>query len=369
MVKKLLIIGPIPPPIHGESMALNSVLKSKLINKAMLIEVLNTSKNDFQSAGKISVKRLYIDGMNILKLAKWTFRNQKQIVYLSISQTKLGLIRDSIFILVAKLNKNKVITHLHGNNLGNTIDSLSPFIKKVLIKKAFKKINCGIILGRGLEDNYKGLIENIKIVPNGINENFITNTEYKNKKKEEGYLNIIYLSNLMKDKGYKLLIDCTIELLKNNYKINLKLAGAVEDKNEFEELMAKVQLEGYENFITYKGIVADEEKKKLLLASDIMILPTTYKIEGQPLSIIEGMSAGLPIISSERGVIPDLIQNNGILLSETPTLDELKVAIEQLYNNKEYMEELSLNSRKRFISNYTEMHYHNELLTIFNDND
>ncbi|MED4060194.1 glycosyltransferase [Priestia megaterium] len=365
MPPKILLIGPIPPPIHGESMALKSILDSEQINNDIKIHVINTSKNSIESAGKLNISKLLIDFFNVLKVFKWCLKNQKQIIYISISQTKLGLMRDIVCILIGKIRKHAVITHLHGNNLGNTIDSFPELIRKIVIRNAFKKIDCGIVLGKGLEENYRSYVKNVKVVSNGVKENFIRDEEiFINKSNDDNSFEIVYLSNLMKDKGYIELIKAVTELLDEGYRITLSLAGAIQDSALFNDLMKKVKNKNYEESIRYLGIKKDQDKKKLLLESDVMILPTNYKIEGQPLSIIEGMAAGLPIISTKKGVIPQMIKNNGIIL-ENLSVDNLKLAIMKIYKDPELRAQLSQNSRNTFKVKFTEKIYHNNLLEIF----
>ena len=65
--------------------------------------------------------------------------------------------------------------------------------------------------------------------------------------------------------------------------------------------------------------------------ADIFVLPSKY--EGMPMTLIEAMGTGLPIIASRVGGIPDMIvsREEGILIE--PNLDELVTSLEKLMNN------------------------------------
>ena len=56
--------------------------------------------------------------------------------------------------------------------------------------------------------------------------------------------------------------------------------------------------------------IAGDEKEKLYSEADIFLLPTYYLGEGQPISIIEALSYGLPVISTNFRGIPEQIKNN-----------------------------------------------------------
>lgn len=80
-------------------------------------------------------------------------------------------------------------------------------------RKNSKTVDVGIVLEKSLVDNYRGLVRCVEVVPNGIDENFITSEDIKTYMKNDGF-SIIYLSNLMKEKGYMELIQAVIELVK-----------------------------------------------------------------------------------------------------------------------------------------------------------
>lgn len=98
-----------------------------------------------------------------------------------------------------------------------------------------------------------------------------------------------------------------------------------------------------------------------------MILPSNYPIEGQPISIIEGMAAGLPIISTNRGAIPDLVEDNGIII-EQGNIESIKQSILKLINDKDLLDRYASNSRLRFQREYTMKQYIGKIIQILDRN-
>lgn len=96
-----------------------------------------------------------------------------------------------------------------------------------------------------------------------------------------------------------------------------------------------------------------------------MVLPTRYKIEGQPISIIEGMAAGLAIISSNRGAIPSLLKDCGVIIE--PEILNIKEAIKQLYADESYRNKLGLECRAKYENCYTEKYFVDALIEIFHE--
>lgn len=364
-MKKIQIIGPVPPPIHGESMAINSIITSTTINDKFGITVINTNRKKVDKAGKFQLLKV-IQDLKILHLVK---KQKNDISYISISQTKLGLLRDLLIIYFASKTSKKIITHLHGNNLGNTIDNF-PVLLNRFKKSILRKVDIGIVLGDNLKNNYRNLVEDVRIVHNGVPEDFISDDDFDfatNSRKNKDVVQVLYLSNLIESKGFLILSKAISNLVKKGYKVKLVLAGAIHDNENYEELLKLIKENNLENYITYRGLIVGDEKKQLLLESDIMVLPTSYKIEGQPLSLIEGMAAGLPIISTDIGCIGEMVKNNGILIDDNPTITKVENALTILLENNIGRYKSSLESRLLYKKNYTLSNYILNLVNIFNE--
>jgi glycosyltransferase involved in cell wall biosynthesis len=171
----------------------------------------------------------------------------------------------------------------------------------------------------------------------------------------------------MAEKGYVELIHAVVGLIREGLDLELNLVGAIQSENEFQEVKRFIDKYGMADRIIYHGTKRGEEKKQFFLQADMMALPTKYKVEGQPMSIIEGMAAGLPIISSDRGIIAELIEDCGILVE--PVVTDIKQAIKQLAVNEEERKLLGKISREIYEEYYTEDKYTDSLIAIFSDFD
>lgn len=81
---------------------------------------------------------------------------------------------------------------------------------------------------------------------------------------------------------------------------------------------------------TFKGKVDNEEIKKFYRNIDIACFITTSASEGLPVSIMEAMSYGIPVIATNVGGISELIEDNGILLSGDPKIEEVSESLEEI---------------------------------------
>lgn len=118
--------------------------------------------------------------------------------------------------------------------------------------------------------------------------------------------------------------------------------------SHYEETVkyAKELLGDKEN-ISYEmpGFVPVEEIMQYYARNCVDCFLTTSSTEGSPVSVQEAMSFGIPIIATAVGEIPNMIEGNGILLSENPQPEDVSGAIKRLYymsdEEKEKMQERS----------------------------
>ena len=144
-------------------------------------------------------------------------------------------------------------------------------------------------------------LKDIHIVPNFFEET-VRPTHFKSRENEP--LKVVYLSNLMEEKGVLDLLKSLMILKENNIEFEARFAGNIEEKIKQKVLPFFDCKE-----LTYLGIVSGEQKKELLEWSNVFVLPTYYKMEGVPLSILEALSTGNIIVSTKHAGIQDIISD------------------------------------------------------------
>ena len=121
----------------------------------------------------------------------------------------------------------------------------------------------------------------------------------------------LFLGIITKQKGiYDLVkvIGLNKEQLCGKFKLIIAGCGNV---NMLNEMIDQFDIH---DLVEYKGWVSGNEKDQLIKNADVFILPSYF--EGLPISILEAMSFGKPIISTRVGGIPEVVETgvNGILV-------------------------------------------------------
>lgn len=159
---------------------------------------------------------------------------------------------------------------------------------------------------------------------------------------------VLFLSLLSKQKGVDIAIKALNEL--SSYKdIKLIIAG---DGEYFDEAKLLVKNFNLESRVIFTGFVHHENAPKYYNASDIFIFPT-LRIESFGIVIAEAMACGKPVIASNIGSIPDVIDNsvNGILFPPGD-FESLARHIYSLLSDHRYSTKLAQNARRKAIERY-----------------
>ena len=147
-------------------------------------------------------------------------------------------------------------------------------------------------------------IENIVMPPDA---------EGEGPKDSNAPLRLLFLGAISEGKGIFDLIDAIAD--RADYmrgRIELHIGG---NGKEFERMTALIRDRGVADIITSHGWVAGAAKNKLLAQADVLVLPS-YS-EGMPISILEAMAAGLALVTTPVGGIPEIVENgvSGIFVS------------------------------------------------------
>lgn len=299
---KILMIGPFPEPVTGESLA-NLGLYEFLNDNRISVKRINTATSALSSRqGKFQwfkVWGIIKSYLAIVLIPKTT------IIYITPGQTFLGILKYAPFIIFSKILLKPIIFHIHGGGLAYSLNRENMFSRKSM-QFLISLGSAGIVLSRSLQNNFRGSLPMHRVFEvNNFAPAELFSVELKDKNFSN--LNVLYLSNLMIEKGILDLIEAFVQLKENHLNINLTLAGKIEDDHH-DLIYSKIIKSG----VKYVGSVYGDEKVNLFKSSNVFILPTYYKTEGQPISILEAMVSGNLIVTTRHSGIPDIIsEENG----------------------------------------------------------
>ena len=360
--KKALFILHIPPPVHGSSVVGKQIMDSKLINSKFNTEYINlgTSKN-VSDIGGWGVKKTVGYICILHTILKKVIFNRYKVVYIAPTVSNFGFYKDFIVVFIVKIFQKKVVFHLHNKGVS---DRKKTFINNSLYRFFFKNVDV-ILLSKLLFNDIKEFVpkNRIHICPNGIDIIPNIDVELSNKPRNKVFT-ILFLSNLIESKGVLILLKSCKILNEKGIDFKCFFVGGEGDifKDDFNN---KVKEFNISEKVFYLGKKYGEDKHDVFFNADVFAFPTFYSNETFGLVNLEAMQYGLPIISTNEGGIPDVI-DDGITGFIVKKKDEIELAdrLIDILENENLRINLGNNGRQKFLNQYTLTHFENNLLNI-----
>jgi glycosyltransferase involved in cell wall biosynthesis len=244
--------------------------------------------------------------------------------------------------LLWPLIKNKVETRYY--TVHNLAEKDGAGGMKYVLKTAFKigkvtPVAISDICKRSIANYYGIDLKNIPCIYNGVDTNRYTRKKSYTEMDTKS-INFVAIGRLARVKNYPLLIEAFRELYQKYKNVHLTIVGEGE---EIEQIRAQVEREGLQNVIDMVGVCSDV--RKYLDLAHIYVMSSDW--EGLPLTVLEAMSMGLPIVSTKAGGVSDVVVDgeNGILV-ECGDQEALTEAMGRLVESKELRDDFSENSSK-----------------------
>ena len=248
--------------------------------------------------------------------------------------------RSSLFVKVAKAMGRKVVLHIHGGGFKDYYMKQPRYVRSVL-DKADALIT--------LSTSWKMFFENIALHGNvHIVPNIISKPIYQNVQ-GDGKFHLLYMGQITKAKGVFDLVEMIAEN-KNFYrgKLILDIGGGMYDADKLSNFVFDNKMD---DIVHLHGWLTGKAKTKMFNFADAYILPSY--VEGVPISILEAESYGLPILSTNVGGIPNVVdEGKNAFLFRPGDKQEMKIAIDKVMESRELRASMGSHSKKLVHKNY-----------------
>jgi glycosyltransferase involved in cell wall biosynthesis len=261
------------------------------------------------------------------------FKLKPSIIHINPSLDRKSLLRDSVFILIAKFFGKKLLISWHGWQL-KTERSISDKHKS-LFRFFFGKADGMTVLSGDFKNTLLswGIKCEIYVETTLFEDSLIEGLDIHNKQLNN---DILFLSRVEEKKGIYVVIDSFAELSKE-IDCSLTIAGS---GSELEKTKNYVNDRKIKN-IRFAGYVTGESKISLFNNNSVFILPS--HTEGMPISMLEAMAFGLAVVSRPVGGIKGFFENGkmGYITDSLDSKDYHNI-LKGLFADKEKLKEISV---------------------------
>jgi glycosyltransferase involved in cell wall biosynthesis len=362
----VLIVGPSAPPYNGMTRAIELIVVA--LNDDFSVMRLDTAdRRGLSNIGRFELGNLFLAAKHGVKFLLLLLLRRPRIVYIPISQSWLPFLRDCLFLVPARLFRRKVVLHLHGGYFGRFYQETSPLMRWI-IRQTLGKACCAIVLGKNVVDAFDGILprDRIRIVPNGIPDDFAGGTPLGWKGSGTRAPIVLYLATLTAEKGFLDLLRALPRVRERCREVRALFAGEWFSKSDKEAATRLLDNHGLEDVVEFIGRVGPERRTKLLEDAHIFAFPTAYRYEGHPYVILEAMSAGLPIVSTDVASIPETIRDGveGFLI-RPGDIQTLAERVGRLLTDNTLRNRMGHASRQRYLQEFTYDRFAERIKDVF----
>jgi glycosyltransferase involved in cell wall biosynthesis len=365
---KLLVFAHVPPPHHGQSYMVKLMLdgfggdRRKKKNRTRELPPfgiecyhvdarLSKTLEDIGEIQSIKLARIFLFCMEAI----WCrFRyGVDAFYYVPAPGKRVALYRDWLVMLICRPFFKRVILHWHAAGLAQWLETALQIRTGAATSRLFKPVDLSIIISRyNLADAEKLLSRRIREVDYGIPDacpDFEKTVQRRRqarvaarKKMSAGQplgpadlentgddpqiIKVLYLANYMREKGLFAALDGVVRAnrilheRKSSLKMKLLAAGSfvsTRERLEFDRLMQNPE---YAGAVDCLGFVSGSQKENALREADLFCFPTQYTAENQPVSLVEAMAFGLPIVTTRWRSIPEMLPPDypGLVPDQSP---------------------------------------------------
>ena len=343
---KILFIVQLPPPWHGVSVMNENVINNPLLAKKYDTRVLHMDFGQtLKDLGTINLTKLYYFLLFILRMVRELVFRRPKLVYFTFMPRGINLYRDTAICLFIKLFGSRPLIHLHGRGIREFAEESR--LKRILFRMAFRNsqlISLSPILTQDVASVYKAVP---LVLANGIKAP-ACNPIIRN---PDAVPVILFFSNLFVAKGIFDFLNMLKILSERGHVFRAVIAGGNGDVTK-KAVLAFCTKADFVDHVSILGTISGNNKWTIFQDADVFVLPSHN--ECFPLTILEAMSAGLPVVATRIGGIPDIIEDgvNGYMIGEK-NMEELVNAVEKIITDTRLRKSMSERSLQLFNEKYT----------------
>jgi glycosyltransferase involved in cell wall biosynthesis len=356
---RVLMIGPVPRIYGGISAVAGTIVDSDLPAVCQLTYLAEGTRRGLGA-------KLWRFCTALLKAIWLLLGHQADVLHLHVGDGT-SFYRHLTYVVVARVAKVPILFHWHlpgdANAASRFYEAGGP-IRRWLVRWALRRASLIVVLAeawrpalsRLLPGEESGLVlERIAALPNPVDCRTVQPPQDPSLRSGP---RVLFLGDFSDRKGARDLLAAAPVVLAGHPQSCFILCGGA-PPHDVQVLAQPIQ-----QAVRFPGYVGGREKLRYLQEAAVLVLPSYA--EGMPVALLEGMAAGLPIVTTPVGAIPDLIghERNGLLI-EPGDITALAAGISRLLADSRLREAMGRRNRQLAVDEYDVPVYVQRLLALY----
>ena len=307
---RILLVSALPPPPGGIATWTQTILDRGL-PPTFELEVIDTRvyRQSQFTPSRPTPPEIWRNLRILWRIRRALASGRFSLMHLNCGLTLSGVPRNLASALAAQRAGVPYVAHLHGTfhvPTGNTPTAQ-------FYRRAWRRILSGAaqILALG-QPSYRAILElgdfapkTTPLLPNFVNAQSIPShiSETAPDARPPDSLKIVYTAALIADKG----VYTILELAQQIPNAQFQLIGGSSDPASHARLLRRIAELDLTQRVQILGPIPNREVIQRLAENDLFLFPSQLRFEGFPISVAEAMAAGLPIVASPVGALPEMV--------------------------------------------------------------
>lgn len=237
------------------------------------------------------------------------------VVYTVLSSSRAGRIRDAMTVAIARRRGARIVGHVQ---VGDFDESLTRTGLRWVSRAMMRHVDTLVVLSdRLIPDG----VADVRVVPNTAPQMNVSPADLDARRRARAgapTLRVVIVANVLPGKGHDALLNGLAAYAGQSpaRPPEADVVGAWPTPERRRDFEARARAFGIP--VRLWGAVSSRTQvRDILLASDVVALPSRYAHEALPVSLIEGLATGTPVIGSGYRAVPDIVTpQTGVLLKD-----------------------------------------------------
>jgi len=305
----VIMVGTFPPPVHGMSWV-NESVRRDLLADGHDVRVINVAAKSLDRGLASRLTKLVRSFAGWGRLSRLRPPQSGVLLYLAMSGG-IGQVYDGLFLLIGRFKRLRTVVHHHSYAY---LDDDNLLTRAVINMAGRHTVH--VVLSRQMAARLSKRygVSEVRVVSNAIFQHQVSVRSRKDCRA------IGFLGNISAAKGIQEFIEVSRSCLTRGIVSRAEVAGPCQEP----EWQRRVNdLEERESGFHYHGAVYGDTKERFFDAIDVLVFPTKYANEAEPLVVLEALSRGIPVVAWNRGAVGELITDRAghVVPREEPFVD------------------------------------------------
>ncbi len=326
---KLLVFAHTPPPLHGQSIMVQTLLEGLRPDPAFEILHVNPQlSRDIADIGRWRIGKLWALLGACLQAWRLRWRHGPAVFYYVPAPGKRSaLYRDFVVMALCRPFFPKLVLHWHASGLGEWLRQHGNALERFLAPRLLGRADLSIVLAPSLaadaemlEPRRTAVVANCVPVPALL---------ARQSPARNSVCHVVFIGLCDPTKGIDDLLEA-LALLERHTPgaFRLTLAGSFPNEEQKHALHAQISRLP-QGLVEHVGFADEGRKSTLFAATDIFCFPTRYAHEAQPLVVIEALAHDVRIVTTRWRAIPEMLPREHVWLVQPRQPQALAAALRE----------------------------------------